>query len=94
MTLHKAKGLEFDIVFHLDAYRYVMPKYKEEEPGRDGYTQLLNLHYVGITRAKKACYIMQGTVRTNSSGDQSKAEPSSFLELNNLSQSRKRLLWK
>ena len=28
MTLHKSKGLEFDIVFHLDLYEYILPKYK------------------------------------------------------------------
>ena len=28
LTYHKAKGLEFDIVFCLEAYRFIMPPYK------------------------------------------------------------------
>lgn len=60
MTLHKSKGLEFDVVFHMDAYKYIMPnEYSDDNNQR----QDLNLHYVGITRAKKVCYLMLGTKR-------------------------------
>ena len=93
MTLHKSKGLEFDVVFHLDAYRFIMPPYKQEDPSFEEYTQLLNLHYVGITRARKVCYIIQGSVRTNSKGEQKDAEPSLFLSINNLEKYRNRIKW-
>src|SRR5690606_28234247 len=63
MTLHKSKGLEFDIVFHLDLYKYIMPSSYNGEfisPIQD-----LNLHYVGITRAKKVCILCTSTKRHN-----------------------------
>lgn len=93
MTLHKSKGLEFDIVFHLDTYKFIMPPYKHEGPDSEDYIQLLNLHYVGITRARKVCYLVQGTARTNSQGERKNAEPSEFLSINNLRKYRNRIRW-
>jgi DNA helicase-2/ATP-dependent DNA helicase PcrA len=61
MTLHKSKGLEFDIVFHLDLYRWILPS-----EGREGYKSIrqdMNLHYVGITRAKECCVLCYSTKR-------------------------------
>lgn len=57
LLYHKAKGLEFDIVFCLEAYRFVMPPYRGVQKDIE---QSLGMHYVGITRAKKACYIALG----------------------------------
>lgn len=75
MTIHKAKGLEFDVVFHLDLYKYIFPMYKappeEEEQDR-------NLHYVALTRARKACILCTSTVRHNKDGPRG-ADPSPFL---------------
>ncbi|MEQ8982295.1 MAG: 3'-5' exonuclease, partial [Deltaproteobacteria bacterium] len=73
MTLHKAKGLEFDLVVHLDLYKWILPRYKGDE------TQDLNLHYVGITRAKKVCLLYCSTLRTKANGQVVDAEPSPFL---------------
>ncbi|EJF0923496.1 ATP-dependent helicase, partial [Enterococcus faecalis] len=61
MNYHKSKGLEFDVVFLMDCYRYIIPKeynnkYKELETDE-------NLHYVGLTRGKKAVYFLIGTER-------------------------------
>lgn len=81
MTLHKSKGLEFKVVFHLDLYEYTFPsKYKGK------YTSLLqdlNLHYVGITRAKECCILCTSTVRHNSNGLIIGGK-SEFLKLNRL----------
>lgn len=90
LSLHKSKGLEYDIVFHMDLYEYVMPPYKGTQ---EDYEQALNLHYVGITRAKKVCYIMQGTIRHNSSGAPNMAKESSFLHLNGLANYRRDVTW-
>ena len=90
LSLHKSKGLEYDIVFHMDLYEFVMPPYKWTQ---EDYEQALNLHYVGITRAKKVCYIMQGTVRHNASGNEREAKESSFLALNNLEKYRRNIKW-
>jgi len=78
LTLHKAKGLEFDLVFHLNLYRWILPQYKGD-PIQD-----LNLHYVGITRAKKCCILCTSTHRHNYHNEIVKAEGSEFLEMNGL----------
>ena len=90
MTLHKSKGLEFSIVFHLDMYEWIIPnKYNEKDQ-----TQDLNLHYVGVTRAKDVCYIMIGTKRYRSKyDDYISAEPSSFLSLPGLTERRIDVKW-
>ncbi|MBD3157972.1 MAG: AAA family ATPase [Candidatus Lokiarchaeota archaeon] len=77
MTLHKAKGLEFDLVFHLDLYRWILPMYKGD------YVQDLNLHYVGITRARKCCVLCTSSERHNRQGKRD-AEDSEFLHRNGL----------
>lgn len=89
MTLHKSKGLEFNIVFHMDMYKYII---SDEYP--DETTQLLNLHYVGITRAIDACYIMNGSKRFSSNKDAFvSACPSSFLDFSGLSDRRISVYW-
>lgn len=91
MTLHKSKGLEFNIVFHMDMYKYVI---SDEYGTSDEIEQMLNLHYVGITRAIDACFIMNGTQRYRSKQkDFYKASPSSFLMKNGLQERRKELKW-
>lgn len=89
MTLHKSKGLEFNIVFHMDMYKYII---SDEYP--DETTQLLNLHYVGITRAIDVCYIMNGSKRFSSNKDAFvSAYPSSFLDFSGLSDRRISVYW-
>lgn len=78
LTLHKSKGLEFDIVFHLNLHRWILPKYKGD------YYQNLNLHYVGITRAKKCCVLCTSSKRQQGSDMTKDAEPSEFLSMNEL----------
>lgn len=93
MTLHKSKGLEFKCVFLLDLYRWVFPQegYWVTETN---YIQSLNLHYVGITRAIDACYILLSSRRYRSYQKDfipSKASP--FLFLNNVQILRENLKW-
>lgn len=84
MTLHKAKGLEFDVVFHLDLYDWVFPR--RERQGDDwnvfpSWDQELNLHYVGVTRARKACCLMTSNKRINVEGRTLNGNPSQFFGL-------------
>ena len=94
MTLHKSKGLEFDIVFHLNMSDWELP-YKQIEhgdfnnPQYPNWEQDINLHYVGITRARKACYLVRGTQRTNSNDCLRNARDSEFLSLHGLDFLRK-----
>lgn len=91
MTLHKSKGLEFDVVFHMDLYDWVFPK---RDISEDEYVQDINLHYVGVTRAKKVCYIMQGEKRYRAYRDDFiDAYESPFLYINNLNEYRRNISW-
>jgi len=93
MTLHKSKGLEFKIVFHMDLYKWILPNEGNDVTEED-MIQALNLHYVGITRAKDACYIMQGTKRYREKYDDYKdAKESPFLNKKGLNELRKNYSW-
>lgn len=97
MTLHKSKGLEFDVVFLLNMNEWELPgKHLTAEGDFDSvvyndYNQDLDLHYVGITRARKACFLVSSSKRTNSRGRLSNACPSEFLGMNGLEKLRKNL---
>jgi len=85
MTLHKSKGLEFDVVIHLDLHDWVIPRrivvegdYNEHF---DNWEQCLNLHYVGVTRARIACFLITSTRRINGSGQSKQGNPSQFFSL-------------
>lgn len=88
MTLHKSKGLEFDVVFHLDLYDWVFPRrvytgnFNEEK--FDNWEQELNLHFVGITRAKKYCILVSSTRRLNSNDEEKSGNKSQFMTLQGL----------
>jgi superfamily I DNA/RNA helicase len=87
MTLHKSKGLEFGIVFHLDLYEYIFPKKTMNENGEFVFSepkQDVNLHYVGITRAKECCILCSSTKRTNAKGYIKNGNKSEFLRLSRL----------
>ena len=94
MTLHKSKGLEFDVVLHLDLYEWIFPN-KRPGPNNDfnnpvygNLEQDLNLHYVGITRAKKACFLISSTKRTNNNNEERNGRDSEFLWIENIDELR------
>ncbi|WP_421296984.1 UvrD-helicase domain-containing protein [Aeromonas veronii] len=85
MTLHKSKGLEFDLVYHLDLYDWIHPK-RVFTPGCwdvvfDNWEQELNLHYVGVTRAKNYCILITSNTRINNNHETKQGNPSQFLSL-------------
>jgi DNA helicase-2/ATP-dependent DNA helicase PcrA len=94
MTLHKSKGLEFDIVIHLDLHEWIFPS-KKPGPNNDfnnpiynDWQQDLNLHYVGITRAKQGCFLVSSTQRTNYNGDIKNGKDSDFIWMNDIEKLR------
>ncbi len=91
MTLHKAKGLEFDIVYHLNMNEFEIP-FKRFENWVEVYPneeQDLDLHYVGVTRARKSCVLITNTIRHNSNDDAKQSQPSVFLFRNGVEELRK-----
>ncbi len=89
MTLHRAKGLEFELVFHADLYDHVIParEYNGVPYGQVVFKdeqQCLNLHYVGLTRAIKAAVLLTSTKRFNASGEEKNGAPSQFIGRNGI----------
>lgn len=57
MTIHSSKGLEFDIVFHLDLYEDTFPDYRSKGDAIKEREDI-NLHYIALTRAKKYVFLL------------------------------------
>lgn len=63
MTLHSAKGLEFNIVFILGMEEGIFPHSRSYESAKE-LEEERRLCYVGITRAKKKLYLLSARTRT------------------------------
>lgn len=63
MTLHSAKGLEFNIVFILGMEEGIFPHSRSFESAKE-LEEERRLCYVGITRAKKKLYLLSARTRT------------------------------
>jgi len=58
MSIHMAKGLEFDYVFVVGLSQDIFPSYRSlSEAGEDGMEEERRLAYVAFTRAKKRLYL-------------------------------------
>jgi DNA helicase-2/ATP-dependent DNA helicase PcrA len=78
MTLHTAKGLEYDAVFVTGVEEDLMPhRMSAGEPG--GPAEERRLFYVGITRARKRLYLSLAMTRAQF-GEVTVAMPSRFLQ--------------
>ena len=77
MTLHTAKGLEYDVIFLVGLEQGTLPHVRSfDEPG--GVAEERRLLYVGMTRAKKKLYLSSALQRTLF-GSTTAFLPSSFL---------------
>ncbi|KAA9135474.1 ATP-dependent helicase [Microbacterium caowuchunii] len=78
MTMHTAKGLEFDTVFVTGVEEDLIPhRISAGEPG--GPSEERRLFYVGVTRARKRLYLTLAMTRAQF-GEVSVAMPSRFLQ--------------
>jgi len=79
MTMHAAKGLEFDVVFLPGWEEGLFPHQKSlEEKGDSGLEEERRLAYVGLTRAKKEVYLSFAMKRSYH-GEWMDALPSRFV---------------
>ena len=77
MTVHSAKGLEFDTVFIVGAVKGMYPYYRGEREG--DIEEERRLFYVAVTRAQNRLiitYPREGIVK----GEKKKKEPSQFIQ--------------
>lgn len=79
-NLHQSKGLEFDLVLHVDSHDWVLPSYPSLKGDEFAMRQDVNLHYVGLTRARKAIYLVHQAWRHNSDGENKGGVRSRFLD--------------
>ncbi|WP_439565265.1 ATP-dependent helicase [Microcella sp.] len=78
MTLHTAKGLEYDAVFITGVEENLLPhQMSAAEPG--GPAEERRLFYVGITRARKVLHLSLAMTRSTF-GDTTVASPSRYLQ--------------
>ena len=75
LTIHKAKGLEFEVVFVIGFNEGILPGYKSK--GRD-LEEERRLAYVAMTRAKNYLYLYCSIIHFIN-GNIAKMKPSSFL---------------
>lgn len=78
MTLHTAKGLEYDTVFITGVEEQLLPhKMSADEPG--GLAEERRLFYVGVTRARRLLHLTMAVSRTQF-GETAPSLPSRFLD--------------
>jgi len=78
MTLHLAKGLEFEIVFFVGMEEGILPHIRSFDT-REEMDEERRITYVGMTRAKKMLYLTNATKRRVFGNEQYNL-PSRFLE--------------
>ena len=79
MTVHAAKGLEFDVVFLSGLEQGLFPHDNSVSQGREGIEEERRLMYVAVTRARQRLYLSCAQTRMLH-GQTRYCMPSSFLE--------------
>jgi len=68
MTLHSAKGLEFNVVFLVGFEENIFPSYRSVESNDESVEEERRLCYVGFTRARKILYLTHAESRVKYDG--------------------------
>ena len=79
MSVHAAKGLEFDVVFITGLEQGLFPHENSTAQGREGLEEERRLMYVAVTRARKRLYVSCAQTRMLH-GQTRYCVPSAFLE--------------
>jgi len=78
MSLHQAKGLEFDVVFFVGLEEGILPHARSILDPKD-IAEEVRLAYVGVTRARKQLYLVHAMTRKQY-GSRNMSVPSRFLK--------------
>ena len=79
MSVHAAKGLEFDVVFITGLEQGLFPHENSVSQGREGLEEERRLMYVAVTRARKRLYVSCAQTRMLH-GQTRYCVPSGFLD--------------
>lgn len=79
MSVHSAKGLEFDVVFITGLEQGLFPHENSVNEGKDGVEEERRLMYVAVTRARQRLYLTYAQTRMLH-GQTRYCMPSSFLD--------------
>ena len=79
MSVHAAKGLEFDVVFITGLEQGLFPHENSTAQGREGLEEERRLMYVAVTRARQRLYVSCAQTRMLH-GQTRYCVPSAFLE--------------
>jgi DNA helicase-2/ATP-dependent DNA helicase PcrA len=79
MTIHAAKGLEFDTVFVAAVEKDLIPHARAVEEGEANYEEERRLFYVALTRAKRRLTLSACRAR-RCRGELKEAQPSPFIQ--------------
>ena len=77
MTMHAAKGTEFDTVFVVGCVNGITPSFRAED--EEALEEERRLFYVAMTRAKRRLYLMVPAQRVTATGEKQPTSPSPFL---------------
>jgi len=78
LTLHAAKGLEWPVCFVVGCQEGIIPHQRTLESDDGDITEERRLFYVGITRARRSCYLTLAKVKMSLHGAEP-SRPSRFL---------------
>lgn len=78
LTLHAAKGLEWPVCFVVGCQQGIIPHQRTLESDEGDITEERRLFYVGITRARRSCFLTLAKVKMGINGPE-RQQPSKFL---------------
>ena len=78
LTLHAAKGLEWPVAFVIGCQEGLIPHQRTIDSENGDLAEERRLFYVGITRARRQCFLTHAKVKAGFHGDEP-ARPSRFL---------------
>lgn len=81
LTVHSAKGLEFDVVFIMGMCEGVFPDYRAVRSGGKAIDEEKHNAFVAVTRSKRLLYITYPRMKRMPWGDTKSQKPSRYISM-------------